>query len=157
MFQNFACCLKFWLSFCFMDASEAADFRETVGLSSDVVSGIELRAACERFRPPRRRQFCGEIAHFPSPTSPLDGLPEVDTYEEGLLILLETLHGAFLAADRAEFTSGYVLDSPFCVVAYFRDRADKEDFLDSWNIRTLGDKYVDGTAWLERIKEALRG
>ena len=141
-----------WSCLCFKSPEDLEAFYAKVPIPRRrFVTGAELRAATERYRPQvKRRGFPRKpvsTLRTPDPLASVDySKPLEQTCIDEAMALLE----AFRAVKRPE-PCREATDSDIWVCVVFDNREDAESYLDDMNIRKHGDKYIDASAWLREL------
>lgn len=144
-----------WSCLCFRSRGDLDRFIALTGLPRRrFVTGAELRAATERFRPEKRRRgFPRRAVSTVRTPSPIAGVEYTDSLENDCVTEAMALLDALTGARRPE-PCREATDSDIWVCACFEDRADAESYLDEMNLRKHGDKYIDASSWLRELEAA---
>lgn len=143
---------EMWSCLCFRTEGDRDAFIGMTGLPARrFVTGGELRAATERYRPGMRRRGFPRKPRSTVPTeSPLAGIGYTDSLEDDCIAEADALLDALLGASRPD-PCDEATDSDIWICVCFRDRDDAESYLDEMNLRKHGDKYIDASSWLVEL------
>lgn len=144
---------RFWICFCFHDAEARAEFAELAKADADgYCYGDHLRDVfTEMVGVQTKRQFkpkppVGEIM-----PDPFAGLSTTDDLEADCFAEADALLAAFDALEEPAYCKN-IWDSPYHVVAVFRDADDTDRFIRDFTLAKFGDLYMDGGAVMAYLK-----
>lgn len=143
---------EFWIAFCFKSAEDFKEFREAFGIGCEFMRGADFRAAASSVKPDRvRKGFPSAVKGERLGFDPLQGVGDSGDLEADCLSECMALFDALKSAKRPE-PCRFASDSDLWVCVAFDDRDDKEAFLTEWNLWRFGDKYLDGSAWMDSVR-----
>ena len=145
---------RFWICFCFHDEKERAEFAELSQADADgYCFGDILRGVfTEKVGVSRMRQFKPKPPMGDIMPDPLAGLEPTDDLEADCFAEADAILAAFDAVDRNPGRCANIWDSPYHIVAIFRDADDTEAFIRDFTLAKFGDLYMDGSAILKHLK-----
>jgi len=151
---NLAVDSRFWICFCFNTDAERAEFAELAKADDEgFCFGDHLRDVfTEKVGVSAKRQFkpkppLGEV--MPDPYA---GLEPTDDLEADCFAEADALLAAFEAVNHDPGRCENIWDSPYHVVAVFRDAEDTDRFIRDFTLAKFGDLYMDGPAVLKHLK-----
>ena len=144
---------EFWSCLCFKTEQDKADFVQKTGVPDRTyILGDELREATEKFRPTtKRRGFSRKPVSMVPTSSPFENVDyskndlEQECIDEAMALL-----DAFLNVKMPE-PCYEATDSSIWICVVFPNREEAERYLDDFNLRKHGDKYIDASAWLAEL------
>lgn len=145
---------RFWICFCFYTEKERAEFAELSKARDDgFCFGDELREVfTEMVGVSKMRQFKAKPPVGDVMDDPFAGMEPTDDLEADCFAEAQAILDAFDAVDLHPDRAANIWDSPYHVVAVFRDADDTDAFIRDFTLAKFGDLYMDGHALLGHLK-----
>ena len=155
---NLAVDSRFWICFCFPDEGERDEFAELSQAREDgYCFGDVLRDVfTEKVGVSKLRQFKPKPPLGDPRPDPFAGLEPTDDLEADCFAEADAILAAFDAVDRDPGKAPNIWDSPYHVVAVFRDADDTDAFIRDFAMAKFGDLYMDGHEVLKHLRRGNR-
>lgn len=144
---------EYWFCICFHTHEDLVDFKMLTGIEGKYISGIDLRERTAFAQPPMAQRSFAKARTYDAGKDFLADVEwtgdfAIDCHTE-LMMLKERMN-----PPKKTWKASYdeVTESPYWICAFFKDRNDKNFFLAAHNLMKLGDKYIDGSFWLEKLR-----
>lgn len=141
---------EFWLAFCFKNETELDRFRSMFGVEGKFIRSDKFAELLQDVKPTAKKKGFPAKPTGAKADDPLANVEYTGNLEHDCVAEAMALYECLRKAKSPE-PCKHSTDSEHWLCVVFPSRNDREAFLTEWNLWGFGDKYMDGTAWLDAM------